>query len=128
MNIDTRPGFAGSDKTGARPSVMSLAIKEKAALYSAYMPFLKTGGIFVPTTRPYKLGDDVYLLLTLMDDPAKLPIAGKVAWVTPPDGHGGRTPGIGVIFPADESGQIARQTIENLLGTTLRSARPTHTL
>ena len=52
-----------------RPSVLSLAIKEKAALYAAYMPFLKNGGMFVPTNKPYKIGDEIYLILSLMDDP-----------------------------------------------------------
>ena len=117
-----------ADKAGPRPSVLSLAIKEKAALYAAYMPFLKTGGIFVPTNKPYKLGDDVYLLLTLMDDPTKLPIAGKVAWVTPGGSHGNKTQGIGVSFPGDESGVAARQKIEAVLAGALKSTRPTHTL
>ncbi|CAN5414455.1 PilZ domain-containing protein [soil metagenome] len=124
MATDASPS---ADKT-ARPSVLSLAIKEKAALYAAYMPFLKNGGIFVPTTRNYNLGDDVYLLLTLMDDPSKLPIAGKVAWVTPAGSHGNKTQGIGVSFPADETGAAARQKIENLLAGALKSTRPTHTL
>src|SRR5437868_1535936 len=61
----------------ARPSVLSLAIKEKAALYAAYMPFLKNGGMFVPTNKSYNLGDEIYLILALMDDPGKYPIAGK---------------------------------------------------
>ncbi len=74
---------------GNRPAVLSLAIKEKAALYAAYMPFLRNGGIFVPTNRPYQLGDEVYLILTLMDDPTKLPVAGKVVWISPA-GAGGR--------------------------------------
>jgi type IV pilus assembly protein PilZ len=107
--------------------VLSLAIKEKAALYAAYMPYLKNGGIFVPTNKPYQLGDEVYLILTLMDDPAKLPLAGKVVWISPAGG-GSRQPGIGVHFPADETGISARKKIEDMLGTTLKSARPTHTI
>jgi type IV pilus assembly protein PilZ len=113
--------------TGSRPSVLSLAIKEKAALYAAYMPYLRNGGIFVPTSKPYQLGDEVYLILTLMDDPAKLPLAGKVVWISPAGG-GSRQPGIGVHFPADETGINARKKIEDLLGTALKSARPTHTI
>ena len=69
--------------TTPRPSVIQLAIKEKAALYAAYIPLFADGGIFIPTTRDYKLGDDVYVLLTLPDDPQRYPVAGKVAWVTP---------------------------------------------
>jgi type IV pilus assembly protein PilZ len=111
-----------------RPSVLSLAIKEKAALYAAYMPFLKNGGIFVPTNKSYNLGDDVYLILSLMDDPGKLPVAGKVVWITPQSAHSNKTQGIGVHFPADESGLAAKQKIEGLLGAALRSSRHTHTL
>lgn len=113
--------------SGGRPAVLSLAIKEKAALYAAYMPYLKNGGIFVPTNKPYQLGDEVYLILTLMDDPTKLPIAGRVVWISPAGG-GQRQPGIGVHFPADESGHAARSRIEDILGTALKSARPTHTI
>ncbi|MCS7101864.1 MAG: PilZ domain-containing protein [Burkholderiaceae bacterium] len=111
----------------SRPAVLSLAIKEKAALYAAYMPYLKNGGIFVPTNRQYQLGDEVYLILTLMDDPAKIPVAGKVVWISPPGG-GARQPGIGVHFPGDETGIAARKRIEDILGTALKSSRPTHTL
>lgn len=111
-----------------RPSVLSLAIKEKAALYAAYMPFLKNGGMFVPTNKPYKIGDEIYLLLSLMDDPNKYPIAGKVVWITPAGAANNKAQGIGVHFPADESGERARLRIEEILGAALRSSRATHTL
>lgn len=111
-----------------RPSVLSLAIKEKAALYAAYMPFLKNGGMFVPTTKPYKIGDEIYLILALMEDPNKYPIAGKVVWITPAGANNNKAQGIGVHFPADETGQRARLRIEEILGAALRSSRATHTL
>jgi type IV pilus assembly protein PilZ len=120
-------GAVPAGTPGNRPAVLSLAIKEKAALYAAYMPFLRNGGIFVPTNRPYQLGDEVYLILTLMDDPTKLPVAGKVVWISPA-GAGGRQAGIGVHFPADETGINARRRIEDLLGAALKSPRPTHTI
>ena len=111
-----------------RPAVLSLAIREKAALYAAYMPFLKNGGLFIPTNKPYKLGDEIYLILTLMDDPNKYPIAGRVAWVTPAGADHNKAQGVGVHFPADETGQRARLRIEEILGAALRSSRATHTL
>ncbi|NRR32341.1 PilZ domain-containing protein [Oxalobacteraceae bacterium] len=111
-----------------RPTVLSLAIKEKAALYAAYMPFLKHGGMFVPTQKPYKIGDEIYLILALMDDQNKYPIAGKVAWITPAGANHNKTQGIGVHFPDDESGQRTRLRIEEILGAALRSSRATHTL
>jgi type IV pilus assembly protein PilZ len=112
----------------ARPSVLSLAIKEKAALYAAYMPFLKHGGMFVPTVKPYKIGDEIYLILALMDDPNKYPIAGKVAWITPAGANNNKAQGIGVHFPGDETGLRAKLRIEEILGAALRSSRATHTL
>ena len=107
---------------------MQLAIKEKAALYAAYMPFIKNGGIFVPTTRDYKLGDEIFMLLQLMDDPTRHPVAGTVAWITPHGAQGGKTQGIGVHFSADESSKVLRSRIEQVLAGHLGSNRPTHTL
>ena len=78
------------------------------------------------TTRPYELGDDVYLILTLLDDPTRIPVAGKVVWISPAAG-GNKTPGIGVHFPADETGMNARKRIEDALGGALVGS-PTHTL
>ncbi|MFN3375484.1 MAG: PilZ domain-containing protein [Burkholderiaceae bacterium] len=111
-----------------RPSVMQLAIKEKAALYAAYIPFFNEGGIFVPTPREYRLGDDVYVLLTLPEDPQRYPVAGRVAWVTPARASGNRTQGVGIQFPKDEKSRQLKLRIEELLGTALGSDRPTQTI
>lgn len=110
-----------------RPGILSLNIKEKAALYAAYMPQIRGGGLFIPTSKPYRLGDEIYMLLTLMDDPIKIPVAGQVVWITPAGAQGNRTQGIGVKFSDDESGASARVKIETLLGGMLQSNRPTHT-
>ena len=124
-----RPGaHPPSGPAVARPGVLSLNIREKAALYAAYMPFLKGGGIFIPTSREYKLGEDVFMLLSLMDDPNRIAVQGKVVWITPEGVQGNRTQGIGVQFTQDETGASARATIEKLLGEMLASARSTHTL
>lgn len=111
-----------------RPSVIQLAIKEKAALYAAYIPLFTDGGVFIPTTRDYKLGDDVYVLLSLPDDPQRYPVAGKVAWLTPANASGGRTQGVGVRFPGDEKTRALRVRIEEMLGTSIQSAKPTQTI
>lgn len=124
------PGTVAGDASArvSRPSVLSLPIKEKAALYAAYMPFLTNGGIFVPTSKPYKLGDEIYLILTLMDDTTKYPIAGKIAWITPAGANNSKAQGIGVHFSGDESGVRVKQRIEELLGAAIGSSRVTHTL
>ena len=111
-----------------RPGVLSLSIKEKSALFAAYMPFIKGGGLFIPTNKSYKMGEEVFMLLTLMDDPVRLPVSGKVVWLTPSGAHGGRTQGVGVQFAFNESGKAAPHKIEGFLGGSLKSVRPTHTM
>jgi len=119
---------ATAKAAAARPSVLSLNINSKSALYAAYMPLLRNGGIFIPTSRPYQIGDEVFMLLSLMEDPTRLPIAGVVAWITPAGAQNGRAQGVGVHFNKDEAGIEARRRIEGLLGGVLQSSRPTHTL
>lgn len=118
------PGSAGAQ----RPSVIQLVFREKGALYAAYIPAFTDGGLFVPTTREYSLGDDIYLLLSLPEDPQRYPVAGKIAWITPANASGGRTQGVGVRFPADDKTRLLRVKIEQILGTNLSSSKPTQTL
>ncbi len=121
------PGRA-AEPTASRPSVIQLVFREKGALYAAYMPVFSDGGLFVPTTRQYKLGDDIYLLLSLPDDPQRYPVAGKIGWLTPANASGGRTQGVGVRFPSDEKTRGLKFKIEEVLGTSLSSAKPTQTI
>lgn len=120
--ISTPPPASG------RPSVIQLVFREKGALYAAYMPIFTEGGLFVPTTRDYQLGDDIYLLLTLPGDPQRYPVAGKVGWLTPANAPGGRTQGVGVRFPQDEKTRVLKHRIEELLGTSISSSKPTQTI
>jgi type IV pilus assembly protein PilZ len=126
--MSTSPPASVTGSSAARPSVIQLAIKEKAALYAAYIPLFTEGGIFIPSARDYKLGDDVYVLLTLPDDTQRYPVAGKVAWVTPARASGNRTQGVGVRFPNDEKSRLLKIKIEEILGAHLASDRPTQTI
>lgn len=112
----------------SRPSVIQLVFREKGALYAAYIPLFSEGGVFVPTTRGYRLGEEIYLLLSLPDDPQRYPVAGKIGWITPANASGGRTQGVGVRFPSDEKTRILKQRIEELLGTAISSSKPTQTV
>ena len=88
--------------------ILSLAIKDKSSLYTAYMPFIRNGGLFIPTNKKYKL-------------------AGKIVWITPTGSQGNRLAGIGVQFSEQDNGQI-RNKIEGYLAGALKSDRQTHTL
>jgi type IV pilus assembly protein PilZ len=111
---------------GGKSGILSLTIKDKSVLYAAYMPFVKNGGLFIPTNKPYKLGDEVFVLLSLMEDSDKLPVAGKVVWITPRGAGGNRAAGIGIQF--NEQDDTARKKIETHLAGSLSLDRPTHTM
>ncbi|HAG92792.1 MAG: pilus assembly protein PilZ [Pseudomonadales bacterium] len=111
---------------GSRSGILSLTIKDKAVLYAAYMPFIKNGGLFIPTNKQYKLGEEVFLLLNLMEETEKIPVAGKIVWVTPKGAQGNRAAGIGVQF--NDQDDTARSKIETYLAGALDSDRPTHTM
>lgn len=119
---------AGAAAAPARPAVIQLMIKEKAALYAAYIPFFKDGGLFVPTNRDYDLGESVYVLVGLPDDTQRYPVAGKVGWVTPANAAGTRVQGIGVHFPSGEKSAHLKGRIEELLGSRLASDVTTQTI
>lgn len=114
-------------KAANKPGVLSLAIKEKAALYGAYMPFIKGGGLFIPTNKPFRVGEEVFMLLSLVDDPVKLKVVGNVVWVMHV-AQNNRPQGIGVQFNEKDGGIEVKNKIETILTGTLKSARPTHTM
>jgi type IV pilus assembly protein PilZ len=123
LNMDAKTDQQALNK----PGVLSLAIKEKSALYAAYMPYVKGGGLFIPTNKSYKMGEEVFMLLSLIDDPVKLKVVGKVIWVTPV-AHTNRPQGIGVQFSEKDGGNEVKNKIETILAGALKSNRSTHTM
>ena len=116
-----------ADQSVNKPGVLSLAIKENSALYAAFMPYIKGGGLFIPTNKAYKIGEEVFMLLSLVDEPAKFKVVGKVVWITP-TASANRPQGIGVQFSEKDGGLEVRNKIESILGGTLKSNRATHTM
>jgi len=109
-----------------RSGILSLTIKDKAVLYAAYMPFIQGGGLFIPTGKQYELGEEVFMLLKLMDEPEKIPVAGKVVWLTPKGAQGNKVAGIGVQFTGEDT--MAKNKVETYLAGALQSDRLTHTM
>ncbi|HAU06856.1 MAG TPA: pilus assembly protein PilZ [Gammaproteobacteria bacterium] len=81
-----------------KPGILPYHISDRATLYRSYMPYLKYGGLFVEIDKPYQLGDEIFLLLTLIDEPEKIPIAGEIVWVTPVNAQNNHKAGIGIHF------------------------------
>lgn len=112
---------------GMKRNMLSLHITDENILYLSYLPFLKQGGLFVPTEKNYRLGDEVFLLLTLMNDGDKTPVAGKVVWINPKGSQGNRPAGIGIHFGEVDKG-ATREKIEKLLVNYSRSEKPSYSM
>jgi type IV pilus assembly protein PilZ len=111
----------------AKPGLLTLTIKDKSALYLAYMPFVRNGGLFIPTNGAYSVGDEVFMLLNLMGEDDKIPVAGSVVWMTPKGAQGKRMTGIGVQF-SDQDNGTTQKKIDTYLAGALGGDKPTHTM
>lgn len=112
---------------GMKRNMLSLHITDENTLYSSYLPFLKHGGLFIPTEKKYQIGDEVFLLLTLLNEQEKIPVAGKVAWINPKGVSGNRPAGIGIHFGEMDKGET-REKVEKALASLLRSDKSTYTM
>lgn len=114
-------------ETEIKQGILSVTISDRSALYAAYMPFVRNGGLFIATQKDYQMGEEVFLLLSLLDETERLPVAGKVVWKTPFGAQSYRAPGIGVQF-TDQGNELIRKKIENYLAGSLDSNRSTYTM
>ena len=105
---------------------LSLGFSDVKELYRSYMPFLKNGGLFVRTSRQYKMGQSLALNVTLPDALETIVVSGKVAWITPHGSQSSSPAGIGVGF-IDDKAQLGTR-IEKLLGGLQNSAEATYTI
>ena len=105
-----------------------MKIKDKATLYANYMPFIENGALFIPTQRDYEIGAEVFLILTLMEG-ERVPVAGKIIWVSLQEGTGSERmgKGIGVQFSPQDNG-TTKDRIEKILGGSIESSRDTKTM
>lgn len=110
-----------------RNAVISIAIKDKQALYMSYMPFVENGALFVPTKKDYNLGDEMFLLVKIMDEIDPVHISGNIIWISPPGALGNRPQGVGVQFTGDTAA-ATRNLIESKLGASISLTRSTHTM
>lgn len=102
-------------------------------LYQSYMSFIQGGGIFVPTTDNYAMGEQCLLVLKLPEHD-ELTIPSLVVWITVRGPAGGRErfrggswkQGVGLRFTGP-SGVQAKAVIDKMLGRNLSSTQPTLT-
>ena len=110
----------------AQKGILSCSIDDKQELYRCYMPFLLGGGLFIPSRKRFRLGDEVLVLLTLMDE-ERMAIPGRVAWLSAQSGAQPNA-GVGVQFLDTAEGEQAQSRIASELAGMLDSDRPTKTM
>lgn len=85
------------------------------ALKEAFMPYVQDGGIFIPTTTTFHLGDKIKVTVTLPENKQTFMLEGEVIWITPQSVHQpNRHTGIGIQCSTDE-GEAFRKSVEQLL-------------
>jgi type IV pilus assembly protein PilZ len=102
------------NKTELR-DLLQLAIRDKVALHSHYMPFIKDGGIFIPTSEQFQFGETIGVVLRFLDRNKKLVISGRVVWISPSSSQSSSNPGIGVQF-VGQSRAAVKHAIDTYLG------------
>lgn len=107
--------------------ILQLKLAHKEELGRAYMPFVKQGGLFIPTDKPFRLGDEVFVMLTLPEETLRRPLAGKVVWLSKVASME-RPQGIGIQFMDGAAGEALKSRIEVLLAGFSQSEKPTHTM
>ena len=117
MNMDA---FGG----GVRNGILNLTVKDQQALYAVYMPFVQNGGLFIASRKNYVLGDEVFVLLDLFDEPERIPLTGKVVWITPKGAGGNRSQGVGVQL--NEKHAEMQGKLETYLAGMMESEKPTN--
>ena len=106
---------------------LELTFEDASALYLAYMPFVRNGGLFAATNGQYELGDELLMSLGLMGNPEQLVVSCRVVWITPEGTQGQQPVGIGVQFDASDRGET-RKCIEDCLSGASSGDRSTHTM
>ena len=69
----------------ANKNILPYTVKDLRQLHHSYMPFIQNGGLYVDVKRDYKMGDEFFLLLTLLDEAEQIPLAVKVVWLAGKD-------------------------------------------
>lgn len=101
-------------------------IPDKDTLYACYMPFIAGGGLFIPSNQAVSLGEEVFVLATLPDQPQKVPLTGKVIWLSYQH-SGSHVKGFGMQL-SGEKGRYYKSEAEKMLTGLKSEGRTSYTM
>lgn len=110
-----------------RGGILTCHIPDTQTLYSSYLSFVTNGGIFVPSTRGHKLGEDVFVACTLPGSSERYPLNGKIIWIND-KGTTTKPAGFAIQFGTDPNSLKIKNEIERLLAGEINSTKPTYTM
>lgn len=107
----------------------TVIINERRELYRCYMPFIKGGGLFIPFNEEINAskvqpGQKVFIVLSILDSKQKIPIHGKIVWIS----RGGPMKGYGVALGESPVMKSLKETIETHIAEIAAKKENTYTL
>lgn len=81
-------------------------LRDIIELNLSYIPFVKHGGIFIPTRESFVLTDEVEVELQILPKSDTIIIPGKVIWITPVNALNSVVAGIGIQFKSEQAEAI----------------------
>ena len=106
--------------------LIQVNINDRATLQASYMPYILGGGLFVPSKNAVKMGDEVFVLAGLPDQSQKVPLTGKVIWIS--QKQNGIKPQGFAIQLTGEKGMYYKMEAEKLLAGSMSLDRPSFTM
>ena len=110
-----------------RGGIITCNIENVDTLYASYLPFVVNGAMFIPSDRPQKLGDEVFVAVTLPGSSERMPLNGKVVWINH-KAQSGRPAGFAIQFGNDAVGLNVKNEVERLLAGKIDSPQATYTM
>ncbi|QIO08621.1 PilZ domain-containing protein [Acinetobacter lanii] len=101
-------------------------ISDRATLQASYMPYVQGGGLFISSKQDVKMGEEVFVLATLPNQSQKIPLTGKVIWISYK--QTGMKPQGFAIQLSGEKGNYYRMEAEKLLAGSMSSDLPSFTM
>lgn len=101
-------------------------IPDVETLFASYMPYVVGGGLFVPSKQAVKMGDEVFVLGALPEQTQKIPLTGKVIWISQKQ-NGTKPQGFGIQL-AGEKGIYFKSEAERLLAGLKTEGRRSYTM
>jgi type IV pilus assembly protein PilZ len=106
--------------------IIQANIPDVDTLFACYMPYVSGGGLFVPSNQPVKMGEEVFILATLPEQTQKVPLTGKVIWISHKQ-NGVKPQGFGIQL-SGEKGVYFRSETERLLTGLKTEGRRSYTM